>query len=121
FWKRRYKQIRRFEKNISENGTVILKFYLHVSKEEQKKRFLERIDNAKKNWKLGLEDLKERACWNDYQSAYEDALNGTSTDYAPWFVVPADDKWFLRLIVAGVIYKQLDSLKLDYPKISKEQ
>ncbi|HYV92040.1 MAG TPA: polyphosphate kinase 2 family protein [Chitinophagales bacterium] len=121
FWKMRYKQIRRFEKNISENGTIILKFYLHVSKDEQKKRFLERIDNAKKNWKLSLDDLKERACWKAYEEAFEDALNGTSTENAPWFVIPADDKWFLRLIIAGVIYKQLDELKLEYPKVSKEQ
>ena len=121
FWQKRYKQIRRFEKNLSENGTIILKFFLHVSKDEQKKRFLERIDNAQKNWKLSLEDLKEREHWDEYQDAYEEALCETSADYAPWFVVPADDKWFMRLVIARIIYKQFEDLKLDYPKVSKEQ
>lgn len=121
FWERRYKQIRRFEKNLTDNGMVILKFFLHVSKKEQKKRFLERIDDTTKNWKFSVSDLKERGFWDDYQKAYEDALSATSTDTAPWFVIPADDKWYARLSIAAVIYRQFEKLNLSYPEVSERQ
>jgi len=121
FWEDRYKQIRRFEKNLSENGMIILKFFLHVSKDEQKKRFLERIDDESKNWKFSVSDLKERGYWDDYQKAYSEAISATSTDYAPWFVVPADNKWFTRLAIASIIYKQFEKLDLSYPVVSQTQ
>lgn len=121
FWERRYKQIRRFEKNLTDNGMVILKFFLHVSKKEQKKRFLERIDDSTKNWKFSVSDLKERGFWDDYQKAYEDALSATSTDSAPWFVIPADDKWYARLSIAAIIYRQFEKLELSYPAVSEKQ
>lgn len=118
FWEKRYKQIRRFEKNHADNGMIILKFFLHISKKEQKKRFLERIDDASKNWKFSLSDLKERAYWDSYQRAYEEALSATSTDYAPWFVIPSDDKWYARLCIAAIIYRQFEKLQLSYPTVS---
>jgi PPK2 family polyphosphate:nucleotide phosphotransferase len=121
FWKQRYRQINQFEKTLTENGTVIIKFFLHVSKDEQKKRFLERIDNPAKNWKFSMADAKERMYWDDYQKAYEEALSETSTDYAPWFVVPADDKWATRICIAGIIYKEFEKLGFDYPSLSKKQ
>ena len=121
FWEKRYKQINRFEKTLSDNGTIILKFFLHVSKKEQKKRFLERIDNPAKNWKFSYGDLKERALWKEYRKAYEEMFNNTSKSYAPWFIVPADDKWFTRLVVAGIIYEHMEKLNLYYPKINDEQ
>jgi len=121
FWANRYKQIRRFEKNLTDNGTIILKFFLNVSKKEQKKRFLERINDPSKNWKFSLADLKERGYWDKYQTAYEEAIGETSTDTAPWFIIPADDKWYARLAIAAVIYKQFEELKLSYPRVSEEQ
>lgn len=121
FWRERYKQIRRFEKNLHENGTIILKFFLHVSKKEQKKRFLERIDNPTKNWKFSLGDLKERAHWDNYQKAYEDALRATSRDHAPWFVIPADDKWYARLAMVSILYKQFQALNIEYPSVTEAQ
>jgi PPK2 family polyphosphate:nucleotide phosphotransferase len=121
FWERRYKQINRFEKNLVENGTIVLKFFLNVSKEEQKKRFLERIDNPAKNWKFTAADAQEREHWDEYMKAYEEMLSATSTDEAPWFVLPADDKWFTRLCLAAVIYREFDKLNLSYPTVSKEQ
>lgn len=121
FWEQRYKQIRRFEKNLTDNGMIILKFFLHVSKKEQKKRFLERIEDPNKNWKFSLSDLKERAFWDKYQEAYSQALSATSTDYAPWFVVPADDKWFTRLAIAAIITRQFAKLDLSYPTVSQSQ
>jgi PPK2 family polyphosphate:nucleotide phosphotransferase len=121
FWEARYKQIRRFEKNLADNGMVIMKFFLHVSKKEQKKRFLERIDDPGKNWKFSLSDLKERGFWDDYQRVYGDVLSQTSTDYAPWFVIPADDKWFARLAIASAIYRQFEKLDLSYPVVSEAQ
>lgn len=121
FWERRFKQINRFEKNIYQNGTIILKFFLHLSKKEQKKRFIERIDDPKKNWKFSPADAKEREFWNEYQEAYQDALNNTSTESAPWFIIPADDKWFTRLAIASIIYEQFESMHLEYPKVSDEQ
>ena len=121
FWDKRYKEINHFEKTLSDNGTVILKFFLHLSKKEQKKRFLERIDNPAKNWKFAADDLKERVCWKDYRKAYEEMLVNTSKEYAPWFVIPADDKWFTRLAIAGIIYREFEKLNLNYPNIGKEQ
>src|ERR1035437_5129604 len=118
FWEKRYKQICRFEKNLIENDTLILKFYLHVSKEVQKKRFLDRIDDPTKNWKFSTADLKERAFWNDYQSAYEEAILNTSTQSAPWYIIPADEKWFSRFIVGKIICRELKKLNLSYPTIS---
>ncbi len=121
FWARRYKQIRRFEKNLADNGMVIMKFFLHVSKKEQKKRFLERIEDPGKNWKFSLSDLKERAYWNEYQNAYSEALSATSTDYAPWFVIPADDKWYARLAIASIISREFAKLNINYPVVSEAQ
>lgn len=121
FWQVRYEQIRRFEKNLTENGMVILKFFLHVSKDEQKKRFLERIENPEKNWKFSASDVKERAFWDEYQKAFEDAFSETSTDYAPWFIIPADNKWFARLAIATIIYQQFEKLNLSYPTVSAKQ
>jgi PPK2 family polyphosphate:nucleotide phosphotransferase len=121
FWEARYKQIRRFEKNLADNGMIIMKFFLHVSKKEQKKRFLERIDDPGKNWKFSLSDLKERGFWDDYQRVYSEVMSQTSTDYAPWFVIPADDKWFARLAIASAIYRQFEKLDLSYPVVSEAQ
>jgi len=121
FWKSRYEAINNFEKQIAENGTVILKFFLHVSKEEQKKRFLSRIEEPEKNWKFSAGDVKERKYWNDYMEAYEDAINATSTDYAPWYVIPADKKWFMRACVGDIIVGTLEKLKLSYPAINEKQ
>jgi len=121
FWKQRFEQINNFEENITANGTVMLKFFLHVSKDEQKKRFLERIDNPKKNWKFSVADLKERERWDDYQKAYEDALSHTSTKHAPWYVIPADDKWFMQLAVGSIINAEFEKLNLSYPQISKAE
>lgn len=120
-WKRRYEQINNMEKYLSENGVVILKFFLNVSKEEQKKRFLERIDRPEKNWKFSTADAKERAFWDDYQQAYEDCLNRTSTEWAPWFAVPADNKWFTRLTVSEIVVRTLKRLNLRYPEVSEER
>lgn len=121
FWDERFKQIRRFESSLASNGMVIIKFFLHVSKKEQKKRFLERIEDPAKNWKFSMSDLSERGHWNDYQKAYEDVLEETSVDGAPWYVIPADDKWYARLAVASVILETLRGLHMHYPKVSKAQ
>lgn len=121
FWTNRFEQIKRFEQNITEDGTVIIKFFLHLSRKEQKKRFLERIDEPEKNWKFSFGDLKERERWDDYQSAYEEAISATSTDKSPWFIIPADDKWYARLAMAAIIYKQFKALNIDYPSLSEEQ
>jgi PPK2 family polyphosphate:nucleotide phosphotransferase len=119
FWTKRYKQINRLEKNLVQNGTIILKFFLHLSKKEQKKRLLERIDDPTKNWKFDLNDLRERGFWDDYQKFYGEVISATSTKHAPWFVIPADDKWFSRLAIATAIYKQLEKLDLHYPIVSE--
>lgn len=121
FWEKRYKQINRFEKNLTQNGMLVLKFFLHVSKKEQKKRFLERIDDPSKNWKFSLSDLKERAFWNDYQKVIGEALSATSQEYAPWYVIPADDKWYARLAIAAIIYKEFERMKLSYPVVNESQ
>jgi PPK2 family polyphosphate:nucleotide phosphotransferase len=120
-WKRRFEEINNFEKYLVDNGTVVLKFFLNVSKEEQKDRFLERINRPEKNWKFSVNDAKERSFWNDYMTVYEDMFNHTSTKYAPWYIIPADRKWFTRLVVAGIIYTKLQELDLKYPKVSKEK
>ncbi len=120
FWKARFEQINRFEKNLTENGTIILKFFLHVSKEEQKKRFMERIDNPSKNWKFSAADVKERGFWDDYKKAYTQALSATSKKDAPWYVIPADNKWFTRLAIAAVIYKTFQGMDMHYPVLSKK-
>jgi len=120
-WKNRYKEIRNFEKYLHNNGTVVVKFFLHVSKKEQKKRFLERIENPEKNWKLSPSDARERTLWDDYMKAYEDMIRNTATKKSPWYVVPANNKWFTRIIVAAAIIDALDSMKLSYPKLSAER
>ena len=120
-WKERFQDIRSFERYLTRNGVVIRKFFLHVSKGEQKKRFLERLENPEKNWKFSANDIKERAFWGDYMTAYEDMIRRTSTPEAPWYVVPADNKWFTRTVVAAAVIETLDSLNLHYPKVSKEK
>ena len=116
-WQERFDDIRSFEKHMARNGTKVLKFFLNVSKEEQKKRFLERIDEADKNWKFNPDDVAERGLWEKYTEAYEDAIRNTSTAHAPWYVVPADKKWFTRLVVAHAIDDALSGLGLSYPKV----
>jgi len=119
-WKHRFEEITNVERYLTRNGIVIRKFFLHVSKDEQKKRFLERIDRPDKNWKFSLQDAKEREHWDAYQHAYEEMLSHTSTEWAPWYVVPADRKWFTRLVIAGVIIDTLESLKLRYPSLDEQ-
>lgn len=118
-WKRRFDEINQYEKYLSSNGVVILKFFLNVSKKEQKKRFLERINRPEKNWKFSAFDVKERGHWDDYQAAYEEVFNHTSTKWAPWYVIPADAKWFTRLCVAAVLYRTMEDLNLNYPEVSE--
>jgi PPK2 family polyphosphate:nucleotide phosphotransferase len=120
-WKRRFKQINAFEKYLVQNGTRVIKFFLHVSKEEQKERFLERIDKAEKNWKFSLADVHERQHWDAYQEAYEEVFNATSTRWAPWYIVPANHKWFMRLAVNRIINRALEKLDLHYPIVSEER
>jgi PPK2 family polyphosphate:nucleotide phosphotransferase len=120
-WDERFEDINAMERYLSRNGIAILKFFLHVSRKEQKRRFLERLDHPDKNWKFSTADVKERACWDDYQSAYEDMIRHTSSPHAPWYVVPADNKWFTRLVVGAAVVDALKSMKLAYPKISGEQ
>lgn len=120
-WEQRYRQINDFEKYCYENGMIILKFFLHLSKEEQKKRFLARIDDQSKNWKFSSADLKERGFWDAYQKAYQEVISATSKKYAPWFIIPADKKWFMRLVVSEIIVDAMKKLKPEYPKLSKEQ
>ena len=120
FWQSRFKQINRFEKHLSENGVVILKFFLHVSKKKQKERFLERIDDEKKNWKFSMNDIHERIYWKDYQKAYEEAISNTSTSYASWFIIPADHKWFMRTAVGDIVVSTLESLDLKMPELDDE-
>jgi PPK2 family polyphosphate:nucleotide phosphotransferase len=116
-WKHRFDDIRAFEQHLARNGTLVLKFFLNVSWEEQRKRFLERIDEPDKRWKFSMADVTERKLWPKYMDAYEDAIRETSRDYAPWYVVPADNKWFTRIVVAAAIVEAMENLKLDYPKI----
>lgn len=116
-WKERFEDISNFEQYLSRNGVVIRKFFLHVSKKEQKRRFLERIDLSEKNWKFSANDAAERDYWDEYMEAYEDMIRHTSSSEAPWYVVPADNKWFTRIVVAGAVIEALASLKLEYPKV----
>jgi PPK2 family polyphosphate:nucleotide phosphotransferase len=120
-WKRRFRDITHFERYLTHNGILVLKFFLHVSKEEQQKRFLERIDDASKNWKFSLNDVREREHWDDYMDAYEQTIRQTASKYAPWYVVPADNKWFTRLVVAAAIVENMSALDLEFPKLDKEQ
>jgi len=120
-WEARYRQIRDYERYLFENGTRIVKFFLHVSKKEQKERFLARIEEPGKRWKFSASDLKERAFWGEYRKAYEEAIEETSRKSTPWYVIPADKKWFARLAVSEVIVETLKDMKLEYPKVSKEQ
>ena len=120
-WNERFKSIREHELHLARNGTVILKFWLNISKEEQQRRFLSRIEVPEKNWKFSSGDIKERGYWNDYMAAYEDALKETSRPWAPWYAIPADDKPFMRLGVAGIVVKTLESLGLRYPKLNKAE
>ncbi|MDD6209222.1 MAG: polyphosphate kinase 2 family protein [Bacteroidales bacterium] len=120
FWMKRYENINAFEKLLVENGTVIIKFFLHVSKEEQKKRFLKRIEEENHNWKFSQNDITERKYWKQYMDAYSDMLTYTSTGYAPWHVIPADKKWFMRLVVGQIIRQRMEQLDLHFPKISDE-
>jgi PPK2 family polyphosphate:nucleotide phosphotransferase len=119
-WKERFEDINSFERYLSRNGTRILKFFLHVSKEEQRKRLLDRLDQPSKNWKFEIADLGERERWKDYTDAYEEVLSATSTEHAPWFVVPADHKWFMRLVISELVVEALEDLRLAYPKVSKK-
>ncbi|MSV32726.1 MAG: polyphosphate kinase 2 family protein [Bryobacterales bacterium] len=120
-WEERYEDINNFERHLARNGTLILKFFLHVSKEEQKKRFLERLEEPDKHWKFSLQDLKEREFWGDYMRSYEEALTATSTKWAPWYVIPADNKALARVLVSNILTKAIEDLKLGYPSVSKEE
>jgi len=121
FWEQRFESINGIERHLVRNGTVILKFFLHVSKDEQKRRLLERLDDPKKNWKFSEADLHERLRWDDYIEAYEDMLSHTSTRHAPWYIIPADHKWFTHLTVSDIIVDALKGLNLKYPSLTAEQ
>jgi PPK2 family polyphosphate:nucleotide phosphotransferase len=121
FWERRYDDINRFERHLRRNGTLILKFFLHISKDEQKRRFLARLDDPKKHWKFSVADLQERGYWKDYMRAYEQALSATSTKWAPWYVVPANHKWVARAIVSAVLTNEIRSLKLKFPEVDEKK
>lgn len=116
-WDERFEDIRCFERHMARSGTVIRKFFLHLSKKEQKKRFLERLEQPEKNWKFSASDVRERGFWGAYQDAYEDMIRNTATEHAPWYVVPADNKWFTRLVISTVVVDTLESLDLAYPKV----
>ena len=120
-WNERYEDINNFERYVTRNGIAVVKFFLHLSKKEQKRRFLERLDTPEKNWKFSAADARERGFWDDYQQAYEDAIGSTAKEHAPWYVVPADHKWFSRLVVAQVIVDTLKKMNLEYPKLSAAQ
>ncbi len=120
-FRERLRDIAYFEDYLTRNGTTVLKFFLHVSRKEQKKRFIERLDEPEKNWKFSIGDVKERSHWNDYMAAYEDAIRATATPAAPWYVVPADNKWFTRLVVAAAIVETMEEMKLAYPKVTDAQ
>jgi PPK2 family polyphosphate:nucleotide phosphotransferase len=120
-WDQRLEAIAAFERYLTQQGTVVLKFFLNVSRQEQKRRFLERLEEKEKNWKFSASDLAERAFWDDYQGAYEEAIAATATPHAPWFVVPADHKWFTRLIVVGAMIEALDELNLKFPALSPDE
>lgn len=119
-WERRFRQIRNFEQNLADSGTQIMKFFLHVSKKEQKERFLARIDEPEKNWKFSSGDVKERSFWNQYMTAYTEAISATSTKSAPWYIIAADKKWFMRTAVSAAIVEKLESMNLRYPTVSAD-
>lgn len=121
FWKQRYEAINGLEQHLAQNGTLILKFFLHVSKDVQRKRFLDRINDPNKHWKFSAADLAERGFWKEYQSAYEEMLEATSTKHAPWYVVPADHKWVSRTMVAAIVTREIAALKLCYPEVTDEK
>ena len=121
FWKHRYEDINAFEKYLTRNGIAIRKFFLNISRKEQKRRFLERLDNPEKNWKFSAADVEERKYWDEYHSAYEKMIRNTASDHAPWVVVPADNKWFSRLLVVATVVDALWEMKLDYPKVSEDK
>jgi PPK2 family polyphosphate:nucleotide phosphotransferase len=121
FWDHRYETIRSFEKHLFHNGTIIVKFFLHLSKDEQKERFLKRIDDPDKNWKFSAADIRERKFWDDYMKAYEKAIKETSTENCPWYILPADKKWFTRIAISTIILDTLQSLKLEYPVLPKTE
>jgi PPK2 family polyphosphate:nucleotide phosphotransferase len=121
FWSDRYADINAFERHLTRNGTVILKFFLHLSKDEQRKRFLKRLKEPAKQWKFSPADLAERGFWNDYMNAFEDAISATSTKWAPWYIIPADHKWVSRALVARIVTNATESLDLRYPEMTKEQ
>src|SRR5690348_14123234 len=120
-WEDRFEDIRNFERYLSRNGVAVRKFFLNLSKKEQKHRFLQRLENPEKNWKFSAADVRERACWDDYMKAYEEMIAATSTKHAPWYVVPADNKWYTRLVVAAAIVDTLKDLKLAYPKVDLQK
>jgi PPK2 family polyphosphate:nucleotide phosphotransferase len=120
-WKQRFEDISNFERYLTNNGVVVLKFFLHISKQEQRERFLARIDDPAKNWKFSLNDVHEREHWDQYMEAYEDTIRNTASKYAPWYVVPADHKWFTRLVVAAAIVEKLNALNLQYPSLSNAE
>jgi PPK2 family polyphosphate:nucleotide phosphotransferase len=120
-WEDRYEDINAFETFLTRNGVVIRKFFLHISKEEQRKRFLERLEDSKKNWKFSMDDIKQRTFWDDYQQAYEEMVQSTSTKRAPWYVIPADNKWYGRLVIASAIIEALNGLNLKFPDVDKEK
>jgi len=120
-WDERFQDIRGFERYLRRNGTIVLKFFLHLSKDEQERRFLERLDTPEKNWKFSANDLKERAYWDDYMKVYEETIRETATPHAPWYVVPADNKWFTRVAVAAAVIDALASLDMQYPEVSAEK
>jgi PPK2 family polyphosphate:nucleotide phosphotransferase len=120
-WKDRFRDIRSIERYLDHNGIIVRKFFLNVSRKEQKRRFLERIDNPEKNWKFSPTDAQERGYWKDYMKAYEDMIRNTASGHAPWYVIPADNKWFTRIAVASVVIQTLESLKLHYPEVGKEK
>jgi PPK2 family polyphosphate:nucleotide phosphotransferase len=120
-WSERYQDIRGFERYLARNGTVVRKFFLNVSRGEQKRRFLERLDDPAKNWKFSASDVRERGHWDDYMDAYEEMIRETATEYAPWYVVPANNKWYTRIVVAAAVIEALASLDLHYPKVDKDK
>jgi PPK2 family polyphosphate:nucleotide phosphotransferase len=120
-WEKRFKDIRNFEKHLNRNGTIVIKFFLNVSKKEQKERFIERIDDSDKNWKFSVGDVKEREYWDDYMHAYEEVIKNTSTKKSPWYVIPADNKSYARIAIASAIITALDELDLEYPTVNEEK
>jgi PPK2 family polyphosphate:nucleotide phosphotransferase len=121
FWAQRYDDLNMYERHLVRNGTIVLKFFLHLSKEEQKQRILKRLETPDKEWKFSLTDLSERSKWGDYMQAYEDMLNNTTTEWAPWYIIPADKKWVSHSLISEIIVSQIDKLNLEYPVLNKEQ